>query len=59
MSEIELKEAIHIGHPFVDTFSSDLLQILASDDGTFPALLKTLSDSSEEVSDLSHVSCKM
>jgi len=25
------------------------MQILAMDDGTFPALLKTLSDSSEEV----------
>ena len=25
------------------------IQILAMDDGTFPALLKTLSDSSEEV----------
>jgi len=28
---------------------AELLQILAMDDGTFPALLKTLSDSSEEV----------
>ena len=26
-----------------------MIQILAMDDGTFPALLKTLSDSSEEV----------
>lgn len=28
------------------------VQILAMDDGTFPALLKTLSDSSEEVHDI-------
>lgn len=35
------------------------LQILAMDDGTFPALLKTLSDSSEEVSRLVDLSCIM
>ncbi len=33
----------------VRVFYLIVFQILAMDDGTFPALLKTLSDSSEEV----------
>lgn len=36
-------------HLYPDYMTAHTMQILAMDDGTFPALLKTLSDSSEEV----------
>lgn len=39
---------VSLSTPFINR-ALRLLQILAMDDGTFPALLKTLSDSSEEV----------